>query len=127
MSRKITKIIISLAIIAVTVALYFTLHGQKADDNNIQTNTVNPPAQDQSETAKQPEPENDIAENKAEPVQEQPAPEVPLSKEIPEKYLLDMPFYSQAPLSKWDAFHEEMCEEASALNAGLYLEGKKTD
>jgi len=43
----------------------------------------------------------------------------------PAKFLLPIPFYSQAPLSKWDAFHEEMCEEASVLNAGLYLENKK--
>jgi len=47
------------------------------------------------------------------------------SSTLPEKYLLAIPFYSQAPLSKWDTFHEEMCEEASVLNAGLYLENKK--
>ena len=40
---------------------------------------------------------------------------------IPAKFLLPIPFYSQAPLSKWDAVHEEMCEEASMLNGGLYL------
>ena len=125
MLRKITKIIIFMAIIAAAVALYFTLHGRKAD-NNIQTNTVNPPAQDQSETTKQPEPENKPAETVTGSVgKEELASEEQPAKTIPEKYLLDMPFYSQAPLSKWDAFHEEMCEEASILNAGLYLEEKK--
>lgn len=47
------------------------------------------------------------------------------AQDIPEKFTLQMPFYSQAPLSKWDAFHEDMCEEASLLNAALYLEDKK--
>jgi len=56
--------------------------------------------------------------------QEEPAPKQP-SQDIPEKYLLEMPFYSQAPFSNWDKVHEEMCEEASLLNAGMYLLGKK--
>jgi len=43
----------------------------------------------------------------------------------PAKYLLAMPFYSQAPNGNWDAVHEEMCEEASLLNAGLFLQNKK--
>lgn len=47
------------------------------------------------------------------------------SAAIPAKFLLDMPFYPQAPNGNWDAIHEEMCEEASLLNAGLYLENKK--
>lgn len=125
MSRKTAKIIIFVVIIAVAVALYFALRGRKADDNNTQTNIISPATQNQSETAKTPDPENKIAENKAELVQEQPAPEVPLSKEIPEKFLLDIPFYSQAPFSNWDKVHEEMCEEASLLNGGLYLLGKR--
>jgi hypothetical protein len=49
----------------------------------------------------------------------------PSSDPLPEKFLLQVPFYSQAPLSRWDAVHEEMCEESSVLNAGLYLIGKK--
>lgn len=43
----------------------------------------------------------------------------------PTKHLLAMPFYPQAPHGNWDAFHEDMCEEASLLNAGFYLENKK--
>lgn len=49
----------------------------------------------------------------------------PSSNPLPAKFLLQVPFYSQAPLSKWDATHENACEEASVLNAGLYLLGKK--
>ena len=48
-----------------------------------------------------------------------------VNSEIPEKFLLDIPFYSQAPFANWDAVHEEMCEEAAILNAGLYLLDKK--
>ena len=44
---------------------------------------------------------------------------------LPGKFLLQVPFYSQAPLGKWDNTHENACEEASVLNAGLYLLGKK--
>ncbi|TSA46144.1 hypothetical protein D4R51_00625 [bacterium] len=120
MSRKTAKIIIFVAIIAVAVALYFTLRGRKANDNNTQTNTIDSTAQNQLEAAKTP----DLG-NKIEPTQDQPAPEEKKpTPQIPEKFSLDMPFYSQAPLSNWDAFHEEMCEEASLLNGGLYLLGK---
>ncbi|MCX6766157.1 MAG: C39 family peptidase [Candidatus Moranbacteria bacterium] len=52
------------------------------------------------------------------------APDTAPASPFPAKFLLPVLFYSQAPLSKWDAFHEEMCEEASILNAGLYLENK---
>lgn len=52
-----------------------------------------------------------------------PPTEIPVA--VPAKKLLAMPFYSQAPGGNWDAVHEEMCEEASLLNAGLYLQGKK--
>lgn len=53
-----------------------------------------------------------------------PAPDTAPTSPLPAKFLLPVPFYSQAPLSKWDVFHEEMCEEASILNAGLFLENK---
>ena len=54
-----------------------------------------------------------------------PASDTAPANPLPAKFLLPIPFYSQAPLSKWDAVHEEMCEEASVLNAGLYLLGEK--
>jgi hypothetical protein len=49
----------------------------------------------------------------------------PSSDPLPAKFLLPIPFYSQAPLGNWDTVHEEMCEEASLLNAGLFLQDKK--
>lgn len=47
------------------------------------------------------------------------------SNNLPAKSLINIHFYSQAPLGQWDAFHEDMCEEASVLNAALYLQDKK--
>jgi hypothetical protein len=45
--------------------------------------------------------------------------------EIPVKILLDVPFTSQAPFSKWDIYHEEACEEASLVMVKYFLDGKK--
>jgi hypothetical protein len=120
MPRKITKIIIFIAIISIAFALYFILRVQKVYDNNSPKNIISPIAQDPPKAA-----ENSAPENKTESNQKQPVSEEKPASQTPGKYLLNIPFYSQAPLSKWDAFHEEMCEEASILNAGLYLEGKK--
>ena len=131
MSRKNAEIIIFVVIIAIAAALYFTLRNRKVD-NNIQTSTINPTVKNQSETAKVPIPENNVDPSQVNPVPGNAAatPQDQTDSQnsnasLPERSLLDMPFYSQAPLSKWDAFHEEMCEEASLLNAGLYLEDKK--
>lgn len=49
---------------------------------------------------------------------------------IPEKKLLteiliDVPFTSQAPFGKWDAYHEEACEEASLVMLEYFLQNKK--
>ena len=43
---------------------------------------------------------------------------------LPDKILIDVPFTSQAPLSKWDLYHEEACEEASLLMVKYFLDGK---
>ncbi len=43
---------------------------------------------------------------------------------LPEEFLLDVPFTSQAPEGKWDSVHEELCEEASLLMAQWYVLGK---
>lgn len=121
--RKTTgKIILFLMAAVAFSAFYFVLRVQKtANENNVQKDIeASLSAQNQPETAKMAE-----LENKAESNQEEPAPKEQSIKNIPEKFLLEIPFYSQAPLSKWDAFHEDMCEEASLLGAGLYLEDKK--
>ncbi|MFA5925897.1 MAG: C39 family peptidase [Parcubacteria group bacterium] len=119
MNRKIGKIIIFLIIVITIIVSYFTLHRQETNDGNNPSSGAAPSVQNQTEAVKTPKPENKTAENVVEPATKQPA------QNIPEKFLLDMPFYSQAPLSKWDAFHEDMCEESSVLNAALFLEGKK--
>jgi hypothetical protein len=50
---------------------------------------------------------------------------IPSPDPTPAKFLLPIPFYSQAPFGNWDKVHEEMCEESSVLNAGLFLLGEK--
>lgn len=47
------------------------------------------------------------------------------SQKLPEKVLLNVPFLSQAPFQKWDALHEDACEEASLIMAEYFLDGKK--
>ena len=46
-------------------------------------------------------------------------------EKLPTKILIDVPFTSQAPFGKWDAYHEEACEEASLLMVAYFLQNKK--
>jgi hypothetical protein len=121
------KILIILLIAGFLLVGYFMLARKWADSEkqaSVQDN--NTPAQNQPETAQVLESEEKSEENNAEPNnKEEPVLEKESVQDIPEKLLLEIPFYSQAPLSNWDAFHEDMCEEASVLNAALFLEGKK--
>src|SRR3954467_10835183 len=39
---------------------------------------------------------------------------------LPRTLLLKVPFTPQAPTANWDELHNEACEEASSLMAGLY-------
>jgi hypothetical protein len=114
------KIILFLLIIAGIAVFYFISRTQKPVTDNLQKNTNAIPVQSQSEVSQE-----TPTENVLEPVVEKPEIKEDPELTIPGKHLLQIPFYSQAPLSKWDAFHEEMCEEASILNAGLYLENKQ--
>ena len=43
---------------------------------------------------------------------------------VPAELNLAIPFTSQAPLTNWDALHEESCEEASVLMAARFLQGR---
>lgn len=43
---------------------------------------------------------------------------------IPDELNLAIPFTSQAPLTNWDELHGEACEEASALMAARFLQGR---
>jgi len=45
---------------------------------------------------------------------------------IPDTATLEVPFLSQAPFAKWDALHEDACEEASLIMAKYFLDGEKT-
>ena len=40
--------------------------------------------------------------------------------------LLEVPFMSQAPFAKWDAFHEDACEEASLIMLKYFSDNKKS-
>lgn len=44
-------------------------------------------------------------------------------KEIPDKFLLQVPFTVQAPTANWDEMHNEACEEASAIMVAAYFSG----
>lgn len=46
-------------------------------------------------------------------------------KELPKSIVLEVPFLSQAPFSKWDALHEDACEEASLLMIKYFFQGEK--
>jgi len=120
MKGRARKIIFFLAIAAIATALYFFFPAKKENPEPEKTNITNS-QENTSLKGKIAETEQSelVPENNNEETEEKTKPETP------EKYILQIPFYSQAPLSKWDAFHEDMCEEASVLNAGLYLEEKK--
>ncbi len=45
---------------------------------------------------------------------------------LPDSVLLKVPFMSQAPFAKWDALHEDACEEASLIMLKYFSDGKKT-
>lgn len=116
MSRKFKKIIIFLVAITAIFGLYFAMRSDKKRDTDEES-----PVPLSKIKIEEPKPE----ENSNQPEKIEPAEEEQIAPQIPEKFLLEIPFYSQAPLSKWDAFHEDMCEEASVLNGALYLLGKK--
>jgi VanZ family protein len=44
---------------------------------------------------------------------------------LPEKISISVPFTAQAPLGKWDAVHEEACEEASIVMLEYYTAQKE--
>jgi len=57
----------------------------------------------------------------------QPEENIPAKNEtkIPTSILIEVPFTSQAPFAKWDAYHEEACEEASLIMLKYYFDGNK--
>lgn len=114
------KFVLLIALALISLAAFFAFPVKKANHQPEKTNVANDQANDslKGKITETEQPES-VSEKNNEETAEKSKPE------IPAKFLLEIPFYSQTPLSKWDAFHEEMCEEASVLNATLYLLGKK--
>lgn len=50
----------------------------------------------------------------------------PLKTMLPTLVGIDVPFLEQAPFAKWDALHEEACEEASLINVKYFLDKAAT-
>lgn len=48
----------------------------------------------------------------------------PPAKTLPEQFVLEVPFTSQAPHANWDVVHEDTCEEAAILMADRYFAGQ---
>ena len=51
--------------------------------------------------------------------------EVPVPDVLPDEISIEVPFTVQAPFAKWDAYHQEACEEASLIMLKYYFDGKK--
>ena len=68
---------------------------------------------------------NDIDQQKKSAGATRELPKDIATENIPAKILIDVPFTSQAPFGKWDAYHEEACEEASLVMIEYYLQNKK--
>ena len=87
---------------------------------NKKTKTVQEAVQNgDSETQKElQENVQEVAKEESENMEEKIAP-------ISENVLLDVPFLSQAPFAKWDALHEDACEEASLIMVKYFLGKEK--
>jgi len=119
--KKTAKIVVVL-VVALFIALAFFIFQKKEEI---------PAPQPQSSTQTK-QPENTIDNSPHSPnisnnpnAQSAPASDSAPTDPPPAQFLLQIPFYSQAPFGNWDKVHEEMCEESSVLNAGLFLLGEK--
>ena len=123
--KKSVKIILFLFLLAGIIfsAGYFVLN--KRNISRLNTEKARLDQEIQQKMVLEELKENPAAEKPAGETSPSSDQEQPSATDIPNKFLLSMPFYSQAPAGNWDAFHEDMCEEASLLNAGLYLLEKK--
>lgn len=131
--KRVLKIFIFLAITSFVALAFFRWGKNNKKETRLASNqstTLNPTENSQASannTSDNQAAQADLAQNNVTPAaQDQPASQNSTSNaKLPAKFLLNMPFYSQTPLGKWDATHENTCEEASVLNGGLYLLGKK--
>jgi hypothetical protein len=51
--------------------------------------------------------------------------DVSTQNNLPDSFLLAVPFLAQAPFGKWDPLHEDACEEASLVMVKHFLAGDK--
>jgi hypothetical protein len=108
MSRKRIKIFFSIAIIF-ALAVFFVFSKKKAEAPEVKNTEIN---QDFSASDK-------LEEKEVMPIENSLS-----EKKVPEKFLMSVPFTAQAPFAKWDALHEEVCEEASIIMLKYYLDKK---
>jgi hypothetical protein len=119
--KKAVKIIVVIVVASFTVSMFFLF--QKKENS--------PAPQPQTSSLEQQQieekniPQAIATETAATETANAPTPLDPSLDPLPAKFLLQISFYSQAPFGNWDKIHEEMCEESSVLNAGLFLLGEK--
>ena len=72
-----------------------------------------------------------VPESQKKPAEARNANSGGVTKPLPEKVTINMPFTTQAPNANWDALHEEACEEASLIMLKHYKDktniGSKDD
>lgn len=123
--KNIFKILIWVAVLAGIISLseFFVLRkNSKLPAPQAQSNISAPPKNETAAAIEIAAPETQTANNSDPSIT---ASDISSASNLPAKFLLPIPFHSQAPFGNWDKVHEEMCEEASVLNAGLYLLGEK--
>ncbi len=123
-TSMIKKIVFALILVLILISGFFLfLKSQnKKETNAPQENTVQNDSQDKVEN----EEKKDIQENE----NNESGTNIKEVKDngeekIPDKFLIKVPFTSQAPFAVWDELHEEACEEASIVMVKYFLDKKE--
>jgi len=111
--KKVICTILSVLLLALIGGIFY--HGKisKTDEIGIKQEKTENDIQPAEEVSVAPE--ENITQSEKESV-------LPVSNSV----LLNVPFLSQAPFAKWDALHEDACEEASSIMVKYFLDGTKT-
>lgn len=116
--KRIGLVIVTLAVVGVGIAVHFRQNGTSP---NTQTNSI-------AIVEKNPAVQSVPAPSAEKPVDQpvvKPPESAPLIKTAPSSLLEavdhEVPFTAQAPTANWDAFHEDACEEASAIMVWHYF------
>lgn len=96
-----------------TAGIFLIVFYLRAKSDNQEINNIEPVSVDEFKNEIQPE--NETADDKTTPEQ--------TIQALPEKFLLDVPFQSQAPYADWSQPYQDACEEASIIIVKHYLEG----